>query len=92
MVKTVICTIAHKDTSQIRVEGVDIYQTIDVSPWEAGLGLRYRSEAYPGTLHVNLPKNAKNGQQLRLKDKGIPHKTAGHLYLVLTIILPACTE
>ena len=33
-------------------------------------------------------KNAKNGQQLRLKDKGIPNKTAGHLYLIINIVLP----
>ena len=59
-----------------------------MSPWEAGLGQSIEVNTPAGTLHVNLPKNAKNGQQLRLKDKGIPHKTAGHLYLVLNIILP----
>ncbi|MEF9956660.1 MAG: DnaJ C-terminal domain-containing protein [Acinetobacter sp.] len=80
--------VQYKDTSRIRVEGVDIYQTIDVSPWEAGLGQSIEVNTPAGTLHVNLPKNAKNGQQLRLKEKGIPNKTAGHLYLVLNIILP----
>ena len=39
-------------------------------------------------MKVTIPKNAKNGQQLRLKDKGIPHKTPGHLYLVLNIVFP----
>ena len=80
--------IQYKDTDQIRVEGADVYQTIDVSPWEAGLGQSIEVNTPAGQLKVNLPKNAKNGQQLRLKDKGIPNKTAGHLYLIINIVLP----
>lgn len=80
--------IQYKDTDRIRVEGADVYQTIDVSPWEAGLGQSIEVNTPAGQLKVNLPKNAKNGQQLRLKDKGIPNKTAGHLYLIINIVLP----
>ena len=80
--------IQYKDTDRIRVEGADVYQTIDVSPWEAGLGQSIELSTPAGQLKVNLPKNAKNGQQLRLKDKGIPNKTAGHLYLIINIVLP----
>lgn len=80
--------IQYKDTDRIRVEGADVYQTIDVSPWEAGLGQSIEVNTPAGQLKVNLPKNAKNGQQLRLKEKGIPNKTAGHLYLIINIVLP----
>ncbi|QER40718.1 DnaJ domain-containing protein [Acinetobacter suaedae] len=81
--------IQYKDTDRIRVEGADVYQTIDVAPWEAGLGQSIEVSTPAGQLKVNLPKNAKNGQQLRLKDKGIPSKTAGNLYLIINIVLPA---
>ncbi len=80
--------IQYKDTDRIRIEGADVYQTIDVSPWEAALGQSIEVNTPAGQLKVNLPKNAKNGQQLRLKDKGIPNKTAGHLYLIINIVLP----
>ncbi|WP_151715557.1 DnaJ C-terminal domain-containing protein [Acinetobacter sp. TUM15071] len=80
--------IQYKDSDRIRVEGADVYQTIDVSPWEAGLGQSVEVRTPAGQLKVNLPKNAKNGQQLRLKDKGIPSKTAGNLYLIINIVLP----
>ncbi|MCH7335480.1 DnaJ C-terminal domain-containing protein [Acinetobacter sp. NIPH 2699] len=80
--------IQYNDTDRIRVEGADVYQTIDVSPWEAGLGQNIGVSTPAGQLNVNLPKNAKNGQQLRLKDKGIPNKIAGHLYLIINIVLP----
>ncbi|ENW06473.1 DnaJ C-terminal domain-containing protein [Acinetobacter beijerinckii] len=78
----------YKETDRIRVEGADVYQTIDVSPWEAGLGESIEVHTPAGLLKVNLPKNAKNGQQLRLKDKGIPNKNVGHLYLIINIVLP----
>lgn len=80
--------IQYKDTDRVHVEGSDVYLTVDVAPWEAALGQGIEVKTPAGPLHVNLPKNAKQGQQLRLKDKGIPNKTPGHLYLILNIVFP----
>ena len=80
--------IQYKDTNRIHVDGVDVYQTIDVTPWEAALGQSIEVSTPAGQLKVNLPKQAKNGQQLRLKEKGIPNKHPGHLYLIVNIVLP----
>lgn len=81
--------VQYRDTEQIRVEGSDVYCTINVSPWEAALGQSIQVNTPAGRLSVNLPKQAQSGQQLRLKDKGIPSKTPGHLYLILNIVVPA---
>ena len=82
--------IHYKDTEKVRVEGADIYYTVNVAPWEAALGQSIETSTPEGSkVQVNLPKNAKTGQQLRLKDKGIPGKTPGHLFLVLNIEYPA---
>lgn len=81
--------IYYKDTAQYRVEGADIYYTIPVTPWEAALGQQIELLTPAGTkVQVNLPKNAQTGQQLRLKNQGIPNKTAGHLFLILNIVNP----
>jgi len=81
--------IYYKDTDQYRVEGTDIYYTLPVTPWEAALGQQIELLTPAGTkVQVNLPKNAKTGQQLRLKNQGIPNKTAGHLFLILNIVNP----
>ncbi|MFW1676136.1 DnaJ C-terminal domain-containing protein, partial [Acinetobacter baumannii] len=61
---------------------------VDVAPLEADLGQGIEVKTPAGTLNVNLPKNAKQGQQLRLNDKGIPNKTPGHLYLILNSLFP----
>ncbi|OTG67714.1 DnaJ C-terminal domain-containing protein [Acinetobacter silvestris] len=81
--------IRYRDTDKIRVEGADVYFTLNIAPWEAALGQSIKVETPAGKIKVTIPKNAKNGQQLRLKDKGIPNKTPGHLYLVLNIVFPS---
>ncbi|MBB3106503.1 curved DNA-binding protein [Psychrobacter luti] len=78
--------IRHADN--IRIEGADVYQTVNVAPWEAALGEKINISTPAGTLGVTIPKNSKSGSNLRLKGKGIPAKQAGDLYLTLNIVNP----
>ena len=39
-------------------------------------------------VDVTIPKGARNGMKLRLKERGLGGKTPGHLYLLLEIALP----
>jgi len=78
--------ITHADN--IRLEGADVYQTINITPWEAALGDTLNVSTPAGTLGVRIPENSKSGSNLRLKGKGIPAKTAGDLYLTLNIVNP----
>lgn len=80
--------IHYKDTDKIRVEGADIYYNIEISPWEAALGQDIEVMTPSGKVKVSIPKNTVYGKQLRLKDKGIPSKVPGHLYLILNIVYP----
>lgn len=81
--------IQYKNTATQRVENADVYLTIPITPWEAVLGQSIAVTLPSGrTVHINVPKNSQTGQQLRLKDQGIPSKIAGHLFLILTIQLP----
>ena len=73
--------IRHADN--IRIEGADVYQTVNIAPWEAALGDKINVTTPVGTLAVTIPKNSKTGNNLRLKGKGIPTKQAGDLYLTL---------
>ena len=74
--------------NNIRLEGADVYQTINITPWEAALGEKINVTTPAGTLGVNIPKNSKSASNLRLKGKGIPAKQAGDLYLTLNIVNP----
>lgn len=66
----------------------DVYQTIDVKPWEAALGGKIVISTTAGRLQINLPANSQSGKSIRLKGKGIPAKKAGDLYLNLRIVVP----
>jgi len=72
-----------------RVEGSDLYMTLPVTPTEAALGAHVTVPA-PGGGHVDvaIPKGARGGMKLRLKERGLGGKTPGHLYLLLEIALP----
>ena len=76
----------------IRIEGADVYQTVNIAPWEAALGGKINVSTPAGTLGVTIPKNSKSGSNLRLKGKGIPAKQAGDLYLTLNIVNPDITD
>ena len=72
-----------------RIEGHDLYMTLPVTPTEAALGAHVTVPT-PGGGHVDVtvPKGARNGMKLRLKERGLPGKAPGHLYLLLEIALP----
>ena len=72
-----------------RVEGSDLYMTLPVTPTEAALGAQVQVPTPTGgVVEVTVPPSARSGLKLRLKDRGLPGKPPGHLYLLLDIALP----
>lgn len=72
-----------------RIEGADLYMTLPVTPTEAALGAQVTVPTpQGGHVDVAVPRNARGGMKLRLKERGLPGKTPGHLYLLLDIVLP----
>jgi curved DNA-binding protein len=72
-----------------RVEGRDLYMTLPVTPTEAALGAQVQVPTPAGgVVEVTVPQNARSGLKLRLKERGLPGKPPGHLYLLLDIALP----
>ena len=76
--------------SRWRTQDRDVYQSVNVSPWEAELGGAIEVQTPSGaTVEVNVPAKWKQGRKLRLKERGIPAATPGDLYLELHVVLPA---
>ncbi len=74
--------------NNIRVEGKDVFQTVDVAPWEAAIGGQITVNTPAGKVNVNIPRNSHSGTNLRLKGKGLPAKQPGDLFLQMNIVLP----
>jgi curved DNA-binding protein len=70
------------------VEGRDITLTLPVAPWEAALGATVQTPTLAGPVDLRIPPNAKAGQKMRLKGRGLPGSTSGDQYVVLKIVLP----
>ncbi len=80
-----------KSHNRYRVEKKDIYTTLPIAPWEAALGAMIKVPVPDGVVEVRVPENAKSGNKLRLKGRGIPAKSPGDVYLVLEIAIPPAT-
>jgi curved DNA-binding protein len=72
-----------------RVDGKDVYLDLPLAPWEAALGTIVNIPTPAGsTLELKIPAGTATGRKMRLKEKGIPSKEAGDLYVVPNIVLP----
>ena len=72
-----------------RVDGKDVYLDLPLAPWEAALGTSVNIPTPAGsTLELKIPAGTATGRKMRLKEKGIPSKEAGDLYVVPNIVLP----
>jgi len=70
--------------------GDDLYKTIEVPLKTALFGGKIEVETPEKKVTLKIPKNTKNGQKFRLKEKGFPKDGGGKgdLYLVADIKLP----
>lgn len=78
--------------SMYRVEERDVYLELPIAPWEAALGATVKTPTPGGPVGLKIPAGSFQGRKLRLKEKGIPGKTPGNLYVVLRIELPPVTS
>ena len=71
-----------------RVEGADLHYQLPLAPWEAALGAKVKVPTPSGTVSLKISADAKDGQQMALRGRGLPSKTPGDLFVELSIVLP----
>ncbi|UWQ52177.1 DnaJ domain-containing protein (plasmid) [Leisingera caerulea] len=74
-----------------RADGRDLYLELPVAPWEAALGGKVMMPTPDGKVALTVPSNARSGQKLRLKGKGLPGTPPGDIYATLRIVNPKVT-
>ena len=80
--------IEFKPHSVYRVEGLDVFLDLPVTPWEAALGASIKVTIPDGSVDLKIPPGTGSGRKLRLQARGIPGKPPGDLYVVPQITLP----
>ncbi len=71
-----------------QVKGRDITLELPLTPWEAALGCKVEVPTLGGPVTLNIAANARNGQKLRLRGRGLPGQPPGDQLAVLRIVNP----
>ncbi len=72
-----------------RLEGQDLYATLDVPAPIAVVGGKVRAPTLEGPVEVTIPPRTQTGRKLRLKGKGFPGPHGrGDLYLEVRVVIP----
>lgn len=71
--------------------GTDLIGHLELAPWEAVLGATVPLRTLDATVSVKVPAGTQQGQQLRVRNRGLPTGTGGRgdLYVVVSIRTPA---
>ena len=80
---------AHPD---FHTEAADLFYELDLAPWEAVLGADLTVPTLDGPIKLRIPPGSENGQQLRVRGRGLPKgKTGGRgdFHATLNVHLPA---
>ena len=77
---------------RFELEGRNLKNYLDISPWEAALGAKIPLKLMDGkTASLTIKPGARSGTQLRLKGRGMPargRKPAGDIIAELRIVVP----
>jgi|SRR5665213_396438 len=71
-----------------QLDGRDVTVTLPIAPWEAALGASVTVPTLGGEVQMRIPEQARTGQKLRLRGRGLPGDPPGDEYLQLSIALP----
>jgi curved DNA-binding protein len=72
-------------------KGNELYKGIDIPLKLALFGGKVTVDTPHKEVTLKVPKNTKNGQKFRLKEKGFPDRKSGvtgHMYLIANVLLP----
>ncbi len=79
---------AHPD---FHTRGADLFHELEIAPWEAVLGAEVAVPTLDGPLKLRIPPGTSNGQQLRVRGRGLPKgKTGerGDFHVIIAVLLP----
>lgn len=74
-----------------RARGGDLVGHLELAPWEAVLGTTVAVRTLEGTVSLKVPAGTQQGDQLRVRGKGLPTGMAkrGDLYVAVSIQVPS---
>jgi curved DNA-binding protein len=82
--------VRHSAHPEFTTDGADLIHELDLAPWEAVLGAEITVPSLDGVIKLRIPAGAENGQQLRVRGRGLPmgKSERGDFYVTLNLVIP----
>lgn len=79
-----------KNNTKIKLEGIDIYTDLLITPWESALGTKVKVNGINEEISVEIPKGIQSGDTIEIEDKGYKDGKGGRgkLVAVVKIMMP----
>lgn len=79
-----------KDTNEFKLNGVNIYKEVCITPWEAALGTKLKVQSIDGEIALVLPKGTQSGECFTVKERGYKfgRGARGNFYIITKIVVP----
>ncbi|MBL9171148.1 MAG: J domain-containing protein [Verrucomicrobiales bacterium] len=83
--------VRHAAHPEFTTREADLYHELEVAPWEAVLGAEIVVPTLDGKVKLRIPPGTENGQQLRVRGRGLPKGKGterGDFHVIVTVQLP----
>jgi len=73
----------------------DIYHEVSIAPWDAALGTQKEIKTLDGKVTIRIPAGAEQGQQLRIRQRGLPKGKSGErgdFFVILNLEIPSANN
>ncbi len=74
-----------QDGKKYRLNGLDIYTDLKVTPWEAALGTKVSVDSIDETVSLCIPQGTESGEKVRIPNKGYKDGKGGRGDLVAEV-------
>ena len=75
-----------QNSKNFRLNGMDIYTDLLITPWEASLGTRVNVQTIDSETKIYIPQGIQSGEKLRISNKGNGNR--GDLVAEIKIVVP----
>ena len=79
-----------QNSKRFKLNGIDLYTDLRLTPWEAALGTRATINTIEDTTSVYVPKGIESGEKIRIQGKGYKDGKGGKGDLIaeVKIVVP----
>ena len=81
-----------KNTNKYRLQGINIYTNLYITPSQAALGAKMQVQAIDDTINIHIPKGITSGEKIHIKEKGYKDGKGSRGELIIEVLVAVPKE